>query len=70
MTRRLFQNKILRRSLTLCFLFLVTLSLSAEWTSPQEDTGVPAYNAGPPPKGTKLPRLLTKADLWGADARA
>jgi hypothetical protein len=68
MTRRLFQNKILRRSLTLCFLFLVTLSLSAEWTSPQEDTGVPAYNAGPPPKGTKLPRLLTKADLWGADA--
>jgi len=69
MTRRLFQNKIVRRSLTLCFLFMVTLSLSAEWTSPQEDAGVPAYNAGPPPKGTKLPRLLTKADLWGADAQ-
>jgi hypothetical protein len=69
MTRRLFQNKIVRRSLTLCFLFMVTLSLSAEWTSPQEDAGVPAYNAGPPPKGTKLPRLLTKTDLWGADAQ-
>ena len=69
MTRRLFQNQIVRRSLTLCFLFMVTLSLSAEWTSPQEDAGVPAYNAGPPPKGTKLPRLLTKSDLWGADAQ-
>ena len=71
MTRRFFQSKIVRRSLTLCFLFMVTLSLSAQWTSPQEDAdaGVPAYNAGPPPKGTKLPRLLTKADLWGADAQ-
>ena len=69
MTRRLFQNKIARRGLNLCFLFMVTLSLSAQWTSPQEDAGVPAYNAGPPPQGTKLPRLLTKADLWGADAQ-
>jgi hypothetical protein len=66
---RFLQNKILRRALTLCFLFTVTLSLSAQWTSPQENAGVPAYNAGPPPKGTKLPPLLTKADLWGADAQ-
>jgi hypothetical protein len=63
------QNKIVYRSLTLCFLFLVTLTMSAEWASPQEEGGVPAYNAGPPPKGTKLPPLLTKADLWGADAQ-
>jgi hypothetical protein len=69
MTRRFLQNQIVYRSLTLAFLFLVTLSMSAQWTSPQEEQGVPAYNAGPPPSGTKLPRLLTKADLWGADAQ-
>jgi hypothetical protein len=73
MARRLLQNQILYRSLTLAFLFLVILSVSAQWASPSvfasDDEGVPAYNAGPPPKGTKLPPLLTKADLWGADAQ-
>jgi len=68
MTRPL-QNKIARRCLTLAFLFLVTLSVSAQWTSPQEEGDVPAYNAAPPPKGTKLPPILTKADLWGADSQ-
>jgi hypothetical protein len=66
---RLFQKKIIYRGLTLAFLFLVTLSLSAEWAAPQEEAGgVPAFNSGPPPKGAKLPALLTKADLWGTDA--
>ena len=65
---RIARSKIVSRSLTLAFLFIVTLSVSAQWTAPQEE-GVPAYNAGPPPKGTKLPALLTKADLWGADAQ-
>jgi hypothetical protein len=70
MTFRLLQNQILYRSLTLAFLFLVTLSLSAQWAAPQQEGGgVPAYNAAPPPKGAKLPVLLTKADLWGADAQ-
>src|SRR5258708_16649067 len=69
MTRLLLQNKIVYRSLTLAFLFLVTLTMSAQWASPAEEGGVPAYNAGPPPKGTKLPPLLTRTDLWGADAQ-
>ena len=70
MTRRLQQNRLIYRGLTLAFLFLVTLSLSAQWAAPpQEVGGIPAYNAGPPPKGTKLPPLLTKADLWGDDAQ-
>jgi hypothetical protein len=64
-----FQNKMVYRSLTLAFLFLVTITMSAQWSSPQEEGGVPAFNAGPPPKGTKLPPVLTKADLWGADAQ-
>jgi Protein of unknown function with PCYCGC motif len=70
MISRLFQNKIVYRSLTLASLFVITLTMSAQFASPQEEGGgVPAYNAGPPPKGTKLPPLLTKADLWGADAQ-
>jgi len=66
--RRLFQNKLARRTLALSFLFLLTFCVSATWAVPQEGGEVPAYNAGPPPKGTKLPPILTKADLWGADA--
>ena len=68
MTRRLQQRKIVYRSLTLAFLLLVTLTMSAQWAQ-QPQGGVPAYNAAPPPRGTKLPALLTKADLWGADAQ-
>src|SRR6201993_1134720 len=70
MTRHIFQSKIAYRSLTVAFLFLVTtLSASAEWGALPEEGGIPAYNAAPPPKGTKLPPILTKADLWGADAQ-
>src|SRR6202140_4995853 len=71
MTHRLQQNKLVYRSLALAFLFVVTLSLVGPvGASPQEEgSGLPAYNPGPPPKGTKLPPLLTKADLWGADAQ-
>ena len=64
------RNKFAHRALTLIFLFAVTLTMSAEWTPQmEEEGGIPAYNAGPPPKGTKLPATLTKADLWGADAQ-
>ncbi|HTS34077.1 MAG TPA: CYCXC family (seleno)protein [Candidatus Solibacter sp.] len=67
---RLHRNKFAYRGLTLAFLFLVTLSLTAVWAAPQEpEAKIPAYNAAPPAKGTKLPPLLTKADLWGADAQ-
>jgi Protein of unknown function with PCYCGC motif len=69
MTRRLEEHKFAYRSLTLVFLFMVTLTMAAQWAAPQEDKGLPAYNAAPPPKGTKLPAILTKADLWGADAQ-
>ena len=62
-------SKTLHRCLTLAFLFLVTMTVTAQWTSSQEGGGVPAYNAGPPPKGTKLPPILGKDQLWGADAQ-
>jgi len=67
--RSLLRNNHFYRVITLIFLFTVTLSMSAQWTAQEEEGGIPAYNAGPPPKGTKLPPVLTKADLWGADAQ-
>jgi len=67
--RRMLQNKYIHRALTLTFLLTVTLTMSAQWPATQDEGGIPAYNAGPPPAGTKLPALLTKADLWGADAQ-
>ena len=70
MTRLMLRNPIVHRSLTLAFVFVVTLCMSAQWAAPQEEEGgVPAFNSAPPPKGTKLPPVLTKGDLWGADAQ-
>ncbi|MGH9512856.1 MAG: CYCXC family (seleno)protein [Terriglobales bacterium] len=57
-----------KHGLGLFFLFFVTLTLSAPWATTQED-GVPAYNAAPPPKGTKLPPILSADQLWGEDAQ-
>jgi hypothetical protein len=62
--------KLLHRSLTAALLLFVTLTMTSLWATPQEEgSGVPAYNAAPPPKGTKLPAILTKDQLWGADAQ-
>jgi hypothetical protein len=69
---RLLHRKFAYRAFTLIFLFAVTLTMSAQWMAQDEEEGsggIPAYNAGPPPKGTKLPAILTKADLWGPDAQ-
>ena len=62
-------NKYARRALTLFFLFAVALTLSAQWTAQEEGGGIPAYNAAPPQKGTKLPAVMGKSELWGADAQ-
>jgi hypothetical protein len=60
---------MVKRGLVLTFLFAATLVVSAPWvTSAQEEGSIPAYNAGPPPKGTKLPPILGKEQLWGEDA--
>jgi hypothetical protein len=67
--RRRLQSKYVHRALTLIFLLSVTLTMSAQWTAREEAGGIPAYNAGPPPKGTTLPAILPKANLWGADAQ-
>jgi len=70
MMRRFFQNQIVYRSLTLASLFLISLTMSAQFAAPQaEEGGVPAFHSAPPAKGAKLHPLLTKGDLWGADAQ-
>jgi len=67
---RLLRSRNANRALTLIFLFTVTLTMSAQWTAQEEEEGgIPAYNAGPPPKGTKLPAIMTKDQLWGADSQ-
>lgn len=60
---------MLKRSLTLGILFLCTLMLSARWSISQDAAKVPAYNASPPAKGTKLPPILAKEQLWGENAQ-
>jgi hypothetical protein len=62
-------RKYVHRILALVFLFAVTLTVSAQWTAQEDEGGIPAYNAGPPAKGTKLPAIMSKADLWGDDAQ-
>jgi hypothetical protein len=64
--QRLMTNKIAFRGLTLAFLFVMTLTLSAQWAQGSGD--VPKYNSAPP-KGAKLPPILSKAELWDADAK-
>ena len=48
---------------------LVLLTVSAPWATSQQGGEIPAYNAGPPPKGSKLPPILTKDQLWGDNAQ-
>ena len=63
------QNRILYRGLTLAVLLSLTLATSAQLGAQRDEPGVPAYNAAPPTKGAKLPAILMKDQLWGADAQ-
>ena len=56
-----------KRVLALASLFLVVTVLSAPWLK-SDDQGVPHYNAAPA-KGDKLDPILTKDQLWGANAQ-
>jgi len=69
MKQRLLRSKYAYRALTLAFLVTIIMTWSAQFTAQEDEGGIPAYNAGPPAKGTKLPDILTKDQLWGADAQ-
>jgi Protein of unknown function with PCYCGC motif len=57
-----------KRVISLGGLFLLVLSVSVPWATSQQGAVVPAYNAGPPSRGTKLPPILGKEQLWGENA--
>jgi len=58
-----------QRTFSVAFLLLVTFVMSAPWASSQQAGAVPAYNAGPPPKDTKLPPILGRDQLWNEDSQ-
>lgn len=58
-----------RRAFTTLFLFLVTMSVSAQWRFQEADQGVPAFNSAPPKPGAKLPPILGKEQLWGNNSQ-
>jgi len=60
---------MVKRGSVLVLLFLTVLVVSAPWANSQEGQ-VPAYNSAPPPKGTKLPPILGKDQLWGDNAQS
>lgn len=70
---------MLKRGLTLAFLLVIAFAMSAPWATSQQATSqqatsqqegaVPAFNAGPPAKGTKLPPILAKDQLWAENAQ-
>jgi hypothetical protein len=60
---------MIKRGLTLAFLGLLIVAVSAPWATSQQDGTPPHYNAGPPAKGTVLPPILGREQLWGANAQ-
>jgi hypothetical protein len=59
---------MLKRGLTLAFLFALTLGASTPWARSQQEE-IPAYNAGPPAPGDKLQPILGKEQLSMEDAQ-
>jgi hypothetical protein len=66
---RYLQHGYLYRGVSLVCLLVAIFAVTAPSATTEDQREIPAYNAAPPPKGTKLPRILTKADLGGADAQ-
>jgi hypothetical protein len=60
---------MLQRILSVVLLVLLTLTVSAQWHFQPADQGVPAYNAAPPKRGSKLPPILGKEQLWGSNSQ-
>jgi hypothetical protein len=61
--------KVIKRGLTVAVLALAVIAVSAPWAVSQQEGETPAFNAGPPAKGTVLPPILGKEQLWGDNAQ-
>ncbi len=60
---------MLKRSLIPVFLSLLIVAVAAPWAISQQGGEVPAYHSGPPAKGSKLPPLLGREQLWGENGQ-
>ena len=60
---------MLKHGLILVCLFVITFAAFTPWATSQQEAAVPAYNVGPPKKGTKLPPILGKEQLWAENAQ-
>lgn len=60
---------MLKRGLTLAFLGLLVLTVSTPRAISQSEGEVPKFNARPPAKGSTLPPLLGKEQLWAENAQ-
>ena len=56
-----------RQIIVAALLVFTTFTISSGWANADSDEqgGIPAYNAGPPAQGTKLPPIVPKEQLWG-----
>jgi hypothetical protein len=59
-----------KRILALIFLFVVTMTMSAQYPDKANVADIPAYNKTAPAKGEKLPAILTKDQLWGENGQS
>ncbi len=50
-------------------LFIMVALLSAPWLQSESEQGIPHFNTAPPVPGEKLAPILTKDQLWGANAQ-
>ena len=62
-------KKLIKRGFALGLVAFAVLAVSTPWAISQQDGETPAYNAGPPSKGTTLPPILGKEQLWGENAQ-
>lgn len=61
---------MLKRGLSVTALIAVVFVLSVPWATSQQEEQIPAYNAGPPAKGKKLPPIIGPDQLWGPNAQS
>jgi hypothetical protein len=64
-----FSPNLAKRIVILVSLGFLVLVVATPWAISQQEGETPAYHAGPPPKGTTLPPILGKEQLWGENAQ-
>jgi uncharacterized protein with PCYCGC motif len=64
-----FNLNLIKRGLILGLLAVGIIAVSTPRANSQQQDETPAFNAAPPAKGTTLPPILGKEQLWGENAQ-